>query len=257
MTDASGKITGVTIIQAGGGGLTSTGEIISAGNLVSQVNIKSGLDGVVAANGDIGVIQLTNGLAPKAPAALTRFGGISVTTGGLDGQVVALGNVFGDISVGGGLSGRIAAHGREEFGLSAGQTFSRTGILGNVSIGGGIGTTGAIVSAGLLGDDGTDNISNDVNGTHLTISGTDKGIIAAEEDINFGATGGLNTAGTFENVGTPGSPQYAGGANKNAIDYIFTNGGVALTVPNGLSVILQDLLALTVLNNGNLGGTTP
>ena len=67
----------------------------------------------------------------------------------------------------------------------------------------------------------------------------------------------MNTAGTFENVGTPGSPQYAGGANKNAIDYIFTNGGVALTVPNGLSVILQDLLALTVLNNGNLGGTTP
>jgi len=257
LTDVNGNITGVTYIHAGGGGLTSTGKIISAGNLVSQVNIKSGLDGVVAANGDIGVIQLTNGLAPQAPAALTRFGGIAVTTGGLAGQVVALGNVFGDISVGGGLSGRIAVHGREEFGLSAGQSFSRTGILGNVSIGGGIGTTGAIVSAGLLGDDGTDNISNDVNGTHLTISGTDKGIIAAEEDINFGATGGLNTAGTFENVGTPGSPQYAGGANKNAIDYIFTNGGVALTVPNGLSVILQDLLALTVLNNGNLGGTTP
>jgi hypothetical protein len=257
LTDANGNITGVTFIHAGGGGLTSTGEIISAGNLVSQLNLKSGLDGVVAANGDIGVIQLTNGLAPQAPAALTRFGGINVSTGGLTGQVVALGNVFGDLSVTGGLSGRIAVHGREEFGLSAGQTFSRTGILGNVSIGGGISTTGAIVSAGLLGDDGSDNINNDATGTHLTISGTDKGILAAEEDINFGATGSLNTAGTFENVGTPGSPQYAGGANKNAIDYIFTNGGVALTIPSGLYFILQDLLALAVLGNGNLGGTTP
>jgi hypothetical protein len=256
LTDTNGNITGVTYIHAGGGGLTSTGRIISAGNLVSQVNVKSGLDGVVAANGDIGVIQLTNGLAPQAPAALTRFGGIVVSTGGLNGQVVALGNVFGDISVTGGLGGRIAVHGREEFGLSAGQSFSRTGILGNVSIGGGISTTAAIVSAGLLADDGTDSIGNDAGGTHLTISGSDKGILAAEEDINFGMTGSLNTAGTFENVGTPGSPQYAGGANKNAIDYIFTNNGTALTIPGGLNLILQDLLALTVLNTGNLGGTT-
>jgi hypothetical protein len=256
LTDTNGNITGVTFIHTGGGGLSSTGKIISAGNLVSQLNLHSGLDGVVAANGDIGIIKLTNGLAPQAPAALTRFGGIVVSTGGLNGQVVALGNVFGDIGVTGGLSGRIAVHGREEFGLSAGQTFSRTGILGNVSIGGGISTTGAIVSAGLLGDDGSDNIAIDTLGTQLTISGTDKGIIAAEEDINFGATGSLNTAGIFQNVGTPGSPQYAGGANKNAIDYIFTNNGVALTIPSGLSTILQDLLALTVLNTGNLGGTT-
>jgi hypothetical protein len=240
LTDANGNITGVTTIQAGGGGLTSTGKIISAANLVSQVNIKSGLDGAIFAVGDIGVIQLTNGLAPQAPAPLTRFGGITVTTGGLGGEVVALGNVFGDISVGGGLGGRIGVHGREEFGLSAGQTFSRTGILGNVSIGGGIGTTGAIVSAGLLGDDGSDNIGNDSAGTHLTISGTDKGIIAAEEDINFGTTGSLNTAGIFENVGTPGSPQYNGGANKAAIDNIFAS-------PD-MNTILSRLLALKVIN---------
>src|SRR5262249_50541503 len=153
-----------------------------------------------------------------------------------------------DISITGGLSGRIAVHGREEFGLSAGANFSRTGILGNVSIGGGISTTGAIISAGLIGDDGSDNIKNDTKGTHLTISGTDKGIIAAEEDINFGSTGGLNTAGTFENVGTPGSAQYAGGANKQAIDFIFTNGGNPLPITDVLlgpqSLILQDLLAL-------------
>jgi hypothetical protein len=253
LTDVNGNITGVTYIHTGGGGLT--GKIISQMNLVSQLNLKSGLDGVVAAGRDIGVIQLTNGLAPQAPAALTRFGGINVSTGGLNGQVVALGNIFGDLSVTGGLSGRIAAHGLEEFGLSAGQSFSRTGILGNVSIGGGIGTSGAIVSSALIGDDGSDNIGNDTNGTHLTISGTDKGIIAAEEDINFGSTGSLNQGGTFENVGTPGSPQYANGANKAAIDAIFTNNNMPLGIGD-LNLILQDLLALQVLPNGNLGGTT-
>jgi hypothetical protein len=244
LTNASGNITGVTFIHAGGGGLTSTGKIISAGNLVSQILVKSGLDGVVFAFGDIGVIQLTNGLAPRAPAALTRFGGINVTTGGLNGEVVALGNVFGDINVGGGLSGRIGVRGREEFGLSAGQSFSRTGILGNVSIGGGIATTGVIVSAGLLGDDGSDNISNDSAGTHLTISGTDRGILAAEEDINFGATGSLNTSGIFENVGTPGSPQYNNGVNKSAIDNIFAN-------PADMNQILSRLLALTVTTDAH------
>jgi hypothetical protein len=244
LTGTSGNITGVTFIHAGGGGLTSTGKIISAGNLVSLVNLKSGLDGVVFAFGDIGVIQLTNGLAPRAPAALTRFGGIAVTTGGLTGEVVALGNVFGDINVGGGLSGRIGVRGREEFGLSAGQSFSRTGILGNVSIGGGIATTGVIVSAGLIGDDGSDNISNDSAGTHLTISGNDRGIIAAEEDINFGSTGSLNASGIFENVGTPGSPQYNNGVNKSAIDNIFAN-------PADMNQILSRLLALTVTTDAH------
>jgi hypothetical protein len=252
ITDANGNITSVTYIHTGGGGLTSTGKILSARNLVSQLNLKSGLDGVVAANGDIGVIQLTNGLAPQAPAALTRFGGIVVSTGGLNGQVVALGNVFGDISVTGGLSGRIGVKGREEFGLSAGLTFSRTGILGNVAIGGGISTTGAIVSAGRIGDNGSDTIAPDNNspGTHLTISGTDKGIIAAEEDINFGATGSLNTAGTFENVGTFGSSQYHSGDNKSAIDNIFANAG-DLTDLGNLSQIVTRLLALQVKIDAN------
>jgi hypothetical protein len=104
--------------------------------------------------------------------------------------------------------------------------------------------TGAIVSAGLIGDDGSDNIGNDSTGTQLTISGTDKGIIAAEEDINFGATGSLNTSGTFENVGTPGSPQYNGGVNKSAIDNIFAN-------PADMNLILSRLLALTVKFDAN------
>jgi hypothetical protein len=244
-TDSSGNITGVTSIQAGGGGLT--GQILVKGNLVSQVNIKSGLDGVVAVDGDIGVIQTAGGIAVTNPdGSLIRFGGLTVSTGGLNGQVIALGNVFGDLSVTGGLGGRIAVRGNPgEFGLAS----FRYGILGNVSIGGGIGTTGAIVSSGLIGDDGANNISNDIPGTHMTISGTDKGIIAAGEDINFGATGSLNQAGLFEN---------ATGQNQNAIDWIFTNNGVTLdvTIPNQLNFILQDLLALTVVN-GQLTGTNP
>jgi hypothetical protein len=264
-TDANGNITGVTSIKAGGGGLTATGEILAKGNLVSQVTIHSGVDGVIAADGDIGVIQTVtvNGVAVaklNSDGTLIRFGGITVSTGGLNGEVIALGNAFGDLSVSGGLSGRIAVQGREEFGLSTGKKFSRTGILGNVSVGGGIGTTGAVVSAALLGDNGTDDLNTDTNGTHLTISGTDKGILAAGEDINFGSTGSLNQAGIFENVATKGSKQYAGGANIAAIDAIFTfNNGTQLDVTDStqLGLIIQDLLALTVSSKGNLTGTTP
>src|SRR5262249_58555668 len=57
LTDASGNITGVTTIQAGGGGLTATGQILAKGNLVSQITIKSGVDGVIATHRDIGVSQ--------------------------------------------------------------------------------------------------------------------------------------------------------------------------------------------------------
>jgi hypothetical protein len=244
LTDANGNITGVTSIQAGGGGLTSTGQIIAKGNLVSQVAIKSGLDGVIAADGDIGVIQTVtvNGVAvakTNPDGSLIRFGGITVSTGGLNGEVIALGNVFGDISVNGGLSGRIAVHGHPgEFGLAA----SRFGILGNVAIGGGIGTTGAVVSDGVIGD-------STGAGTFLTTSGTDKGIFAAGQGINFGATGSLNQAGLF-------NP--AIGPDLAAIDAIFTNKSVKLDVtdPAQLNLIIQDLLALTV-TNGKLTGTTP
>jgi hypothetical protein len=244
-TDASGTITGVTFVHAGGGGLT--GKILVKGNLVSQLNLQSGLDGVVATDGDLGVIQTKNGIAvTNADGSLIRFGGLVVSTGGLNGQVIVLGNAFGDISLTGGLGGRIAVRGNPgEFGLAP----FRYGILGNVSIGGGISTTGAVVSAGLIGDDGANNINNDTKGTHLTISGTAKGILAAGEDINFGATGSLSQASVFEN---------AKGSNLAAIDAIFTNNNSPLDVidPAQLNLLIQDVLALTVVN-GELTGTTP
>ena len=256
-TDVNGNITGVTTIHAGG---SLVGKILAKGNLVSQINLQCGLAGVVATDGDIGVIQTTGGIATLNPdGSLKRFGGIVVGSGGVSGKIIAMGNAFGDIKVYGGLSGRIGVQGRPgEFGLAS----FRYGILGNISISGGIGTTGAIVSSGLIGDDGANNITNDKNGTHLNISSSDKGIIAAGEDINFGSpTGGdcddrnfgtegtLNQAGIFEN---------ASGSNQNAIDWIFTNNGVQLDVldPAQLSLLLQDLLALKV-SSGKLTGTTP
>jgi hypothetical protein len=255
ITDASGNILSVTSISAGGGGITATGQILSAGNLISAISVQSGMDGIIAANGDIGVIQLdSTGVAVGAPSgALTRFGGITVSTGGLDGEVIALGNIFGDIVLGGGLGGRIAAQGKVEYGLPS----YRFGILGNVAINGGISKTGAIVSAGLLGDNGTDNINGDGTGTLLTISGTDKGLLAAVEDINFGTTGSLNLAGVFENVGTPGSPQYDNGNNAAVIDAIFSlNLTPPVSVINTLDLqqLVQNLLSLGVGSDGNLTG---
>jgi len=246
--DASGNITGVTFIRAGAGGLTSTGRIISSGNLVSLIDLQSSLDGVVAAQGDIGIIKTdANGNAVVGPgpgSPLTRFGGINVSTGGLKGSIVALGDAFGDINVSGGMDGRIAVKGRTVAGLPA----SRTGILGNVNIGGGMNPTAAIVSSGRIGDDGIDNatrIANDSVGTKLSISGAVKGIIAAVDDINFGSLGNTSAASIFENVG-PNS------TNGQVIASIFTDGGVTLTIPDGLSLILVDLGNLRVGLDGNL-----
>jgi hypothetical protein len=226
ITDLSGNITGVTSIQTGGGGLT--GKIIVGGNLISTVELQSGMDGVIAVQGDIGAIQTNANIAvTTATNALIRFGGITVSTGGVNGQVVAIGNVFGDINVTGGLSGRIVVKGNSgEYHLAS----DRFGILGNVSISGGIGTTGAIVSAGRLGDN--------TGGTLLSISGKDKGILAAK--------GGINPA-NISNL-----PNVFTGLNAAAVDAIFTNGSVPLTIPGDLGQILLKLAALHVDSNGKL-----
>jgi len=183
--------------------------------------------------------------------SLTRFGGIRVN-GGMDGQIVALGNVFGDLTLKGGVTGRIAVEGQAVRGLELYP--GRFGILGNVAISGQIGSTAAIVSAGIIGDNG--NTGNSALGTHLT-SGNDSGILAAEGNINFGKTGSLNTKGLFVN---------AMGLNKQAIDAIFTATPQGQTVPiallfdtvvngqTGLNLILADLAALAVNTKGNLAG---
>src|SRR5262249_20636546 len=159
------------------------------------------MTGVIAVNGDIGTIQTDmNGYAVMgANNALIRFGGITVSTGGVNGQIVALGDAFGDINITGGRSGRDAVKSNQ---LEYHPASGRSGILCNVSVGGGIGTSGAIVSAGVLGDQ--------TGGTLLSISGNDKGILAAEGNINF--AGNLaSLPNVFKNLPS-------GGINATAID---------------------------------------
>ena len=196
---AGGEIYGITTVtSAPGAGIS--GQIISRGNLISQIDSGGAMSGVIASQGGIGGIQL--GAAGK----FVRYGGIQ-SNGSLTGQVVALGNIFGDISVSGNLTGRIAANGRSSPLLGA------TGILGNINVGGSIGSTStnaAIVSRGEIGD------STLGTAVRLTSHGAIYGILAAEGPITLVSPGSLSSSHIFTNV--PDSP---GNPNAAAIDAIF------------------------------------
>jgi hypothetical protein len=230
VTAANGRLTGTTTVHATGG---ISGQIISRGSLISQVVSNKGITGVIAAQGDIGVIQLdANGNAVlDASGHLTRYGGISCN-GSFGGQVVALGNLYGDLTIQDDLTGRVAVNGR----LVPGLAPTRFGILGNVIIIGALAPSAAMVSRGVIGDA--------AGGTVLT-SGAIQGILAAEVTISFGATGSRNGAAIFDP---------ATGANAAAIDAIFTHNHMPLSFDltgldlGGLKLILQKLAALEVVN---------
>ena len=150
-TSNQGPYVTVTTISAG----ALSGRIISRGRLLSEVEVQK-ITGVVAAQGDIGTV-----------VGSTRLGGL-VSNGDVSGQIVTLGNVYGDLVIHGGLrGGRIAA---EE------------SILGNVTIAGVLDAGAALVSSGDIG--------SAAFGTALTV-GDVTGIIAAAGDILFGHTGNL------------------------------------------------------------------
>jgi hypothetical protein len=224
-----------TVVQAQGGGLTSTGRLISRADLISQVKTDGGVDGLIAAQGNIGL---------ASSDLSSRPGGIFVN-GGFSGEVVALGNILADTLITGQLTGRIVAKGQAIAGLSS----SRMGIVGNLQLSGGLATGAAIVSGGEIGDAGI--------GTLLSIS-KNKGIVAAIGTINFDPKQGAPSGYVFNNIGNTGP-------NASAIDAIFTDGGLALSFDltplafdlGGLSLILQDLAALIVGTNGQLTGTKP
>jgi hypothetical protein len=233
----------------------------------------------------VGAIQLkSDGTAYLTSSnGLVRFGSITVN-GGLSGAVIVLGNVFSDFTVNGGLPGRVVVEGKEEYHLTSsnpttsqtpffqndtsGTTsiYARIGLLGQVTVNGGMGSTGVLVSGGVLGDDGFEYnpqgaAGADTTGTQTTINGANSGIIAATEDVN-GASGLNNTVGFFEDVAYLFSNRYANGQNLAAIDAIFTQQGVSLlfnTVTTGgytgLALILGDVLNLHLDANGNLTGT--
>jgi hypothetical protein len=242
LVDSSGMIVGTTTVSAPGG---LSGKLISRGNLISQV-MTTQLSGLIAAQGDIGIIQLNPDGTPALDSSgnLIRFGGIQ-SNGGMSGaQIVALGNIFGDIVTDGNLqSTRITAKGRAITGLNS----TRIGILGNVIVNGTMDASSAILSGGEIGD---------VNGGSFQV-GVVQGIVAAEGDIVLGPAVDTSQAIFYQAaIGT-------GNANAAAIDAIFADGGQPLGFDllgldlGGLALILQDLTALSVGSDGNLTGTVP
>jgi hypothetical protein len=198
--------------------------MITRGKLLSKVQVSGGFSGLVAAQGDIGTI-----------VGSTRLGGILIG-GKLSGQIVTLGKAYGDLVVSGGKSqgGGIAAQG---------------GVLSNVTINGTLDAASVIVSGGELGDVSL--------GTHLTVNGTNYGIIAAEGPANLGKAISTGTGGFYQsNIGSPNP-------NKAAIDAVFTKNGqsLAFDLPGldlgGLNLILADLKALKIGSDGNLTGPVP
>jgi hypothetical protein len=232
----NGKISSVTTISATG---ALTGQIIARSNLVSSIKITGAFSGVIAAQSDIGAIQ-RNGLnaVTSSSGALSRFGGISI--GGNDsGQIIALGNIFGDITVSKIMTGRITAKGQAVGGLA----ISRIGILGNINVKT-FASGSAIVSGGLVGD---------AAGKTTVTLGTPKGFVAAEGTVNLASSTKIATANLFQNVHTNPS--------LSAINAIFTNGSVALLFDTGgnlagLFLIETDLGDIGI-SGGNLSGTTP
>jgi hypothetical protein len=208
------------------------GQVVVAGNL-NEAEVDGAMPGTLAVGGDIGQGVVGSG------GSLTRYGWV-IVSGLFSGQIVAMGNVYGDLWFKQDVTGRIAVHGQPVAGLSA----LRQGILGNVRIDGMIGASAAIVSDGLIGDA--------AGGTELTAHGV-AGIIAAQGAISFGDIGDAGNAHIFAN---------AQGINAAAIDAIFTDQGNLLfidTTPTGLrdlALVLKDLAALVVGADGNLTGPT-
>jgi len=202
--------------------------------LISLVRSDGGASGLIAVQGDFGAVTLLLGTP-------TRVGGLLVN-GGFSGQLVVLGNDYGDLTFHGGLNGgRIAVQGTGG---------ARSGILGNVIVDRGLYPTGtigpgsAIVSGGEIGDASY--------GTSLSVADGNQGIVAAIGPIQQDNSGTLDGY-VFNNVGaSPGNP------NAAAIDAIFTDDGqpLGLDLPGdplgGLELILEELAALTVGPNGNL-----
>ena len=236
----NGKVNGVTSIFAAGG-MSSTGQIICRGNLISTVSMRGAFNGLVVVQGNLGAILTNPDGSPVLAKSgkLVRFGGINA--GGLaNGQIIVLGNTFGDITIKGPLSGRIAVQGAAVTGLNA----SRTGILGNLQISSGIGANGAVISGGMIGDAAA--------GTKFTLKKV-LGFVAANGSVNLANAHVVPAAQLFANSQS--------NANGAAIDAVFTDHSMPLLFDTGgslvgLGYIQADLEAIGIIG-GNLAGTTP
>ncbi|HEX8912049.1 MAG TPA: hypothetical protein VF796_06785, partial [Humisphaera sp.] len=240
LLNSSKQATGVTTFKAG---LAATGQLVSRGNLFSQVTIAGPLLGTIAAGGDVGVVR-TNAAGSAvldSTGRLYRYGGIAVasTTGVSTGQVLALGNILGDVTIAGTFAGRIAAKGAAVKGLAA----TRTGILGNVKLGT-VAAAGAVISGGVVGDA--------TGGATLLSAASLLGFVAAK--------GTVRTSGTA--LPAARVVKSAAGADAAAIDAVWTDVGAPLGLDlspldlAGLALVRADAQALA-LTLGTLAGTTP
>jgi hypothetical protein len=218
-TTNKGPVVTTSVVQAD----SISGQIISRGNLISQIVSPHDFTGVIATQGKIGTFFT------YATGTTVRLGGVSVG-GNFSGRLLALGDIIGDVSIFGGLvGGRIAALGS---------------ILGNLTINGSIDSNSAVVSGGSIG--------SAVYGTTLN-SGNINGIVAAVGSISLGATGKKNNALYFAQNDTQ---------DAAVIDAIFSQGVTPLSAADlfdqsalgdllNLTQMLDNLDALTV-KNGHL-----
>jgi hypothetical protein len=218
-TTAQGNLS-VTTVTAQGTGIT--GQLISRGNLYSQINANGGISGVIAAQGDLGVIR------QNSSGTLVRLGGI-LTNNPVSSQIITLGTINGDLLLHGGLKGgRIAA---------------RRGIVGNTVIDGGLDPASALVSGGVIG--------NPALGTALTVNGTNYGIIAAKGAITFAkrAPSGyvFNNASTTDPISAAAVDAIFADSNGQPLSFDVTPLDL-----KGLAQIENNLKNLHVGKNGKL-----
>ena len=199
-----------------------TGRIISRRNLISQVSAAGGIYGTIAVQGDIGSFSPI--LSRTSP---TRVGGISTDTNDT-GQIVALGQIIGDITIGGGLVVTTVNNV-----VSQGLIAARGNILGNIKINGAIAPGAAIISGGAIG-------SLALNPTTGLSFLANQGIIAADGAIinkfNSPTTGPGYYSTNDASVPPPNN------YDALAIDAIFAE-------PSG-----NPLTGLDILANGDMAG---
>jgi hypothetical protein len=198
-----GQAAGVTTIYCAG---ALTGQIISRGNLISSITVRKTFGGVIAAQGDVGVLarNAAGSLVASRSGQLTRFGGIAVS-GNATGQILALGNILGNVAISGVLSGRIAAAGQALSGLDA----SRCGILGNLRVRS-VTAGGAVVSGGIIGDAASKTVFS---------GGRVGGIVAAKGSIASTRSTKVASGNLFQNTGLSGN------VNGPVITALFSNSG--------------------------------
>ncbi len=277
---AAGGITNLTAPSIFGSILPNgpiTGTVQTTGQRVDPI---SGVTSTVPA--DLGRLFVT--MTDKGPILTTTT--VTVKGPGLSGRLIVRGNLIGQVSSDGGISGVVAVQGNvaetnatdknghavrlggitsngpisgqivvvgtmagdlnAHGGLKGGRIAVKGDITGNVDIDGTIDAASALVSAGKIGDA--------ASGTTLMV-GDVQGILAAEGSINLGQPANTNKAAFFG-----GNLKTTDAASTAAIDAVFTSNHLALGFDlsgldlGGLALMLGDLRSLTDQNH-RLTGT--